>query len=78
VKVIAEARGPVFIAGDQPVTEDQVRSKLRSDGWTDVQTIYQGRYIQATGMRSGQTLKIVVDARNGRLRNSDDDDDDDD
>jgi hypothetical protein len=25
--------GPTLIAGDQPVTEDQVRQKLQFDGW---------------------------------------------
>jgi hypothetical protein len=78
VKVIAQAPGPVFIAGDQPVTEDQVRSKLRSEGWTNVQTTYEGSDIQATGMKGGQAQKLVVDARNGRLRDRADDGDDDD
>lgn len=31
----APARGPIFIAGDKPVTEDQVRQKLESDGWSN-------------------------------------------
>jgi hypothetical protein len=26
------SKGPVFIADDQPVSEDQVRQKLQSDG----------------------------------------------
>jgi len=73
--VIARAPGAVFIAGDQPVSEDQVRNKLRSDGWTDVRITHEGQLIQATGLRDGQTQKLVVDARNGRLRDDDDDDD---
>jgi hypothetical protein len=77
VKVIAQAPGPVFIAGDQPVTEDQVRSKLRSEGWTDVRIMNEGQYIQATGMRNGKAEKVVVDSRTGRLRSQTDDDDDD-
>jgi hypothetical protein len=36
--VMAEpTKGPVFIAGDKPVTEDQVRQKLQSDGWSNIE-----------------------------------------
>jgi hypothetical protein len=77
VKVIAQAPAPVFIAGDQPVTEDQVRNKLQSEGWTNVQTMHEGQYIHATGMRDGQAQKVIVDSRTGRLRSQMDDDDDD-
>lgn len=70
------SRGPVFIAGDQPVTEDQVRQKLQSGGWSNVQIVRDGRYFEAIGAKAGQTTKVVVDARTGRLRAADDDDDD--
>jgi len=69
------SQGPKVIAGDQPVTEDQVRAKLQSDGWSNVQIVRDGRYIEAVGSKDGQT--IVVNAQNGRLRATDDDDDDD-
>jgi hypothetical protein len=76
--VMAEAnRGPVFIAGDRPVTEDQVRQKLQSEGWSDIQVARDGRYLEATGSKDGQTSKMEVDSRTGRLRAGDDDDDDD-
>ena len=40
--VMAEpTKGPVFIAGDQPVTEDQVRQKLQSDGRMDRASDYR-------------------------------------
>src|SRR5437773_9691954 len=71
-----QSKGPVFIAGDQPVTEDQVRQKLQSDGWSNVQIVREGRYIEAIGAKNGQTSKVVVNAQNGRLRAGDDDDDD--
>jgi hypothetical protein len=74
----AQAPGPVFIAGDQPVTEDQVRNKLQSEGWIDVRTTHEGRFIQATASKNGQTQKIIVDSRTGRLRAQAGDDDDDD
>jgi hypothetical protein len=78
IAVAQQGPAPVFIAGDQPVTEEQVRNKLMSEGWVGVRTTQEGRYIQATGSANGQSQKVVVDARNGRLRAQADDDDDDD
>jgi hypothetical protein len=70
------SKGPVFIAGDQPVTEDQVRQKLQSDGWSNVQIVRDGRIFEAMGSKDGRTSKVAVDAQTGRLRAADDDDDD--
>jgi hypothetical protein len=70
------SKGPIFIAGDQPVTEDQVRQKLQSDGWSNVQIVRDGRYFEAMGSKDGQTTKVAVDAQTGRLKGADDDDDD--
>src|SRR5215471_20013412 len=70
------SKGPVFIAGDQPVTEDQVRQKLQSDGWSDVQILREGRYLEAMGSKNGETMKVAVDAQTGRLRATDDGDED--
>jgi hypothetical protein len=69
------SKGPVFIAGDQPVTEDQVRQKLQSDGWSNVQIVRDGKYFEAIGSKNGETTKVAVDAQTGRLRAEDDDDD---
>ena len=75
--VMAEpSKGPVFITGEQPVTEDQVRQKLQSDGWSNVQIVRDGRYFEAMGSKDGQTTKVAVDAQTGRLKGADDDDDD--
>src|SRR5215813_6372104 len=70
------SKGPVFIAGDQPVTEDQVRQKLQSDGWSNVQIVRDGKYFEAIGSKDGQTTKVAVNSQTGRLRAGDDDDDD--
>jgi len=70
------SKGPVLIAGDQPVTEDQVRQKLQSDGWSNVQIVREGRYLEAIGSKDGQATKVAVDAQTGRLRAADDDDED--
>ena len=77
VIVMAEpTKGPIFIAGDQPVTEEQVRQKLQSDGWANVQIVRDGRYFEAIASKDGKASKIVVDSQTGRLRAADDDDDD--
>ena len=68
--------GPAFIAGDKPVTEDQIREKLLAEGYANVQIVRRGRTFLAMGSKAGQTGMIVVDAQNGRLRADDDDDDD--
>jgi len=68
--------GPVFIEGNRPVTEDQVRQKLVADGWTNVQVVRRGRLVMAMGSKDGRTDAFAVDALTGRLRKDDDDDDD--
>ncbi len=74
----AEPKGSVFIAGDQSVTEDQIRQKLQSDGYSNIQIVRQGRYFEAMGSKNGKTSKVRVDSQTGRLASNDDDDDDDD
>jgi hypothetical protein len=69
-------RGAVFIEGSKPVTEGQVRQKLVSDGWTNVQAVRRGRLVMAMGSKDGRTDAFVVDAFTGRLRGDGDDDDD--
>ena len=65
-----------FIAGNRPVTEDQVRQKLVSDGWTDVRVVLRGRFFLATASKGGELGAFSVDALTGRLRGEDDDCDD--
>lgn len=76
VVATAEQRvGPAFIPGDQPVTEDQIRQKLVSEGYSNVQIVRKGPFFAATGSKDGQVGKVVVDPQNGRLSDDDDDDD---
>jgi hypothetical protein len=74
----AQPKGAVFIAGDQPVTETQVREKLQSDGYSSIQIVRQVRFFEAMGLKDGKTGKVLVDAQTGRLANNDGDGDDDD
>jgi hypothetical protein len=71
----AEPKGAVFIPGDQPVTETQVRDKLQLEGFSNIRIARQGNYFEAVGSKDGKTGKVVVDARTGRLADDDDDDD---
>jgi hypothetical protein len=73
-----QAKAPSFIAGDRPVTAEQVLEKLQTDGWSNVVISRNGRYIEATGSMNGETSKMAVDSQTGRLRADNDDDDDDD
>jgi hypothetical protein len=68
-------KGEIFIAGDKPVTSEQVREKLESNGWSDIEVTRKGRYIVAFALKNGQKDKIQVDSQTGRLRVLDDDDD---
>jgi hypothetical protein len=70
-----QRQGAVLIAGDRPVTEDQIRDKLQSDGYSHLQILRQGRYFEVLGSKDGQTGKILVDSQTGRLAADDDDDD---
>lgn len=72
---IAEgSRGGVFIAGDRPVTEEQIRQKLQAEGYSNLHIVRQARYFEATGLKDGTTAKIVVDSQTGRFHDADDDD----
>jgi hypothetical protein len=75
---LPERKDPAFdfIEGNRPVTEDQVRQKLVSDGWADVQIVLRGRFFVATASKDGQPGAFTVDSLTGRLRGEDDDDDD--
>lgn len=75
IAMAEQSRGPVFIAGDKPVTEDQVRQKLQSEGYSNIQVVRQGTYFEATGTKDGETGRITVDSQTGRLATDGDDDD---
>ncbi|HEY4169966.1 MAG TPA: hypothetical protein VGM96_24455 [Reyranella sp.] len=76
VIAIAETSGPVFIPGDKPVTEEQIRAKLQTDGYADIRVAREGQYFEASGAKDGKAAKLRVDSRTGRLAGDDDDDDD--
>ena len=75
--MVPERKDPAFdfIPGNKIVTEDQVREKLSTDGWTDVKVVLRGRIFVATASKGGEKRAFLVDSLTGRLRGEDDDDD---
>jgi len=65
--------GPVFIASNGPVSEDQVRQKMTADGWSNVLIAREGRYFQVMGSKEQETSHFTIDSQTGRLRGEDDD-----
>ena len=77
VAIAEQSSSRVFIPGDSPITEDQVRTKLQSDGWSNISIVNDGKYFVATGSRNGQAGTVSVESQTGRLRGTDADGDDD-
>ena len=75
IAVAETSQGPVFIAGDKPVTEAQIRDKLEADGYANVLILRQRRTFEAMAAKDGKVAKFLVNAATGRLVTDDDDDD---
>ena len=67
IAISNDSEGDIFIASDQPVTEDQVRAKLQSEGWTAIQVTRDERYIEATASKHGRVAQLMVDSLTGQL-----------
>ncbi|MER9874504.1 hypothetical protein [Mesorhizobium sp. M0195] len=77
VATVVQSGGPAFIADGKPMTEDQVRQKMQSDGYADVQIVRQGKYLDVSGSKDGKNAKLVVDSQTGNVSGGADDGDDD-
>lgn len=69
IGIIALAPGErrVLIAGDRPVTEEQVRAKLTADGYSNVQISRAGRWFDIRAIKDGKRADLAVNSENGRL-----------
>jgi len=67
IAVSNEREDDIFVASDQPLTEDQVRAKLQSDGWTAVHVSRDERYIEATASKDGRVARLMIDSLTGKL-----------
>ena len=70
-----EAEGQMAVAGDLPLTEDQVRGHLLSRGWADIRLSHDARYIEATGRTGERPSHMTVDSLTGKIIGDDSDDD---
>lgn len=70
-----ESEGQMVIAGDLPLTEDQVRGQLASRGWVDLTLTHDERYIEVSGKAAGQVAHMTVDSLTGKIISNDSDDD---
>jgi len=59
----------VLIPGDRPVTEIEVREKLRADGYTNIEVMRSQSYFEVTASKDGKPTTLAVDAATGRLAN---------
>ena len=73
-----QSKETTLIAGDRPVTAEQVTEKLKADGWSEIAISGNGRYLKVSGFVNGQAGKLAVDSQTGRIKADADDDDDDD
>ena len=62
-----QTAGSPFVKSDGPVTEDQVREEMLTEGYSNPQIMREGRYFEVTGAKDGQTQRLVVDSKTGRL-----------
>ncbi len=76
IATVVRSDGPALFADGQPVTEDQVRQKLQSDGYANVQIVRQGKYLDVSGSKEGKAAEIVVDSQTGKVSGGADGDDD--
>jgi hypothetical protein len=70
-----EAEGQMVIAGDLPLTEDQVRGQLAARGWADLTLTHDARYIEVSGKASGREAHMMVDSLTGKIISDDSDED---
>ena len=70
-----EAEGQMVIAGDLPLSEDQVRGQLATRGWADLNLTHDERYIEVSGTTSGRAAHMTVDSLTGKIISDDSDQD---
>src|SRR6516162_4101983 len=58
-----QTAGPPFVKSGGPVTEDQVREEMLTEGYSTPQIMREGRYFEVTGAKDGQTQRLVVDSQ---------------
>jgi hypothetical protein len=71
--------GTRLILGNGPITEQQIRDKLTSDGFSNIQISPQGSLFETIATKNGRPVRLEIDSQSGTVfqaRAADDDDDD--
>jgi hypothetical protein len=53
----AQNRGAVLIPGDNPVSEEQVRTALQAEGWSNVRIQRDGRYFEVIAVKENRPAR---------------------
>jgi uncharacterized membrane protein YkoI len=65
------AASPVIVPTGQVLNEDQIREKLREEGYVEVKELrLQGPSYEAKAVRDGRNVNLTVDARTGSIRST--------
>ena len=64
----------MFVGDGGPVSEEQVRLKMTTDGWSNILVSREGRYIQVMGSKEQLIRHFTIDSQNGRVVVGEDDD----
>ena len=69
--------GDRLIPGSGPITEQQIRDKLTTDGFSNIQITLNGSVFETVATKEGRQAELAIDAQSGIVRAEGDDDDDD-
>jgi len=65
------AASPPIPSAGQVLNEDQIRQKLREEGYSDVTELrLQGPSYEAKATKDGRRVNLTVDARTGSIRST--------
>jgi hypothetical protein len=59
--------GSRLIAGTGPITEQQIRDKLTSDGFSNIKISPQGSLFETIATKNGRTLRLEIDSQSGTV-----------
>jgi len=73
----SNSSGGRLIPGSGPITEQQIRDKLTTDGFSNIQITLNGSVFETVATKEGRQAELAIDAQSGIVRAEGDDDDDD-
>ena len=73
----SNSSGGRLIPGSGPITEQQIRDKLTTDGFSNIQITLNGSVFETVATKEGRQAELTIDAQSGIVRAEGDDDDDD-